>query len=137
MRIFVVVLLFAAFPTFAVEPLSSGALIEKCSSSWEADVRLCQTWVHGFISGAFASRTAKIVTDGEPETFSDRAKRTRISRGRTVYGQNVDAGYCLPVETTLDEVVEKLNAHAEALEKMPEHANQLMLGLLRKHYPCP
>lgn len=136
MRIFLVVLLIGAVPAFAVEPLASSALIEKCSSSWEVDVRLCQTWVHGFIGGAFAARTAKIVAADEPETFSERAKRTRISRGRTVYGQNVDAGYCLPAETTLDELVENLNAHVEALEKVPEHANQLMLGLLRKQYPC-
>ena len=62
MRIFLVVLLFAASPAFAIEPLASSVLIEQCSSSWEyRSGRPCQTWVHGFIGGAFASRTAKIV----------------------------------------------------------------------------
>ncbi len=137
MRILIVGLLFVGFPTLAVEPLASSELIEQCSSIGDAGRQACKAWVRGFIAGAFASRTARYVDPKKPETFSERAKRTRSSRRRTVYGSNFEAGYCLSRETTLDEIVGKLNAHAEALEKVPEHANQLVLGLLRKHYPCP
>lgn len=136
MRIFLVLLLFVAVPAFAVEPLASSALIEQCSSNASTDRRVCKAWVHGFIGGFFASRTAKYASPDEPETYSERARRTRISRGRTVYGRNLQAGYCLPVETTLDEIVDKLNAHVQELATVPKHANQLMLGVLRKQYPC-
>ncbi|MDH3491033.1 MAG: Rap1a/Tai family immunity protein [Gammaproteobacteria bacterium] len=136
MRIFLVVLLFVAVPAFAVEPLASSTLIEQCSGNTGTDRRVCKAWVHGFIGGSFASRTAKYASPDEPETYSERARRTRISRGRTVYGRNIQAGYCLPAETTLDELVDKLDTHVEELAKIPEHANQLILGLLRKQYPC-
>lgn len=136
MRILILVLLFAAFPTFAVEPLASSMLIEQCSSTEDASRQACHFWVHGYIGGAFASRTAKYVDPKKPETFSERVKRTRSSRRRTVYGRNLEAGYCLPDDLTLDVLVGKLNTHVEELERLPELANQLMLGLLRKQYPC-
>ncbi len=130
------ILVLLASPTLAVEPLSSGTLLEQCSSSDYVRRQACRSWIHGFMGGAFASRTAKLTDAEKKETFSERAARTRISRGRAMFGQNHDAGYCVPKETTLDELVEKLAAHAGTLKEIPEHANQLMLGLLRKHYPC-
>lgn len=136
MRRLIVVLLFVGLPAFAVEPLASRALIEQCASDEEASRGTCQAWVHGFIGGAFASRTAKYVDPKRPETFSERAKRTRTSGRGMVYANNVEAGYCLPRETSLAELVEKLNSHAAQMDKVPEQANQLMLGMLRKHYPC-
>ena len=136
MRILILVLLFAAFPTFAIEPLASGVLIEECSSTEEARQQACHYWIHGYIGGAFASRTARYVDPKRPETFSERAKRTRSSRRRTVYGRNLEAGYCLPDDLTIKAVIGELNAHVAELEQVPELANQLMLGLLRKQYPC-
>lgn len=53
-----------------------------------------------------------------------------------MYGQNYDAGYCLPRATTIGELIDKIPSHAASLKQVPEHANQLMLGLLKKHYPC-
>ncbi len=136
MRVLVVSLLFVAVSTFAVEPLASDALIEQCSSTEDASIRACRAWVHGFMGGAFATRAAKYVDSDRPETYSERARRTRISRGREIYGRDSENGYCVPSETTLDEIVDKLVAHTAGLEKVPEQANQLMLGLLRKQYPC-
>ncbi len=136
MRILIAILLVAGLPAFGVEPLASSELIKQCASNDEATRGACQAWVHGFIGGAFASRTAKYVDPKRPETLSERAKRTRAGGRGMVYANNIEAGYCLPRETTLAEVVDKLGSHAAQLEKIPEQANQLMLGLLRKHYPC-
>lgn len=136
MRKPLVALLFLAVPAIAIEPLPSTTLIEQCSSSEESAHQACRSWIHGFVGGAFASRTAKLTDAERKETFSERAARTRISRGRFLYGQNIDAGYCLPRGTTIGELVNKIPAYGASLKQVPEHANQLMLGFLRKHYPC-
>lgn len=133
---YLVVLMFLALPAMAVEPLSSAVLLEKCSSSYEAPHASCRAWVHGFVAGAFASRTARQDAAGKKETFSERATRTRLGRGRDVYGQNFEARYCIPTEITIEQLVAKLNEHAAAAAELPATANQLMLGMLRKQYPC-
>lgn len=133
---YLLILCFVAAPVFAVEPLASSTLLQQCSSDADVNRQACRSWIHGFMGGAFASRTAKRVDDDRKETFSERAARTRISRGRAVYGQNYEANYCVPKETTIAELIDKLNGYAANLKPVPEHANQLMLGLLRKHYPC-
>ena len=136
MRTLIVVLLFAGLPAFAIEPLASSVLIEQCSSTEKASQQACRAWIHGYIGGAFSSRTAKYVDPKRPETFSERAKRTRSSRRNTVYGRNLPANYCLPEDLTLEVLVDGLNTHVNELERTPEFANQLMLGLLRKQYSC-
>lgn len=130
-----VALLFVT-PAAAVEPLSSEEFLERCASSEKTELAACRGWIHGFVGGAFATRTAKPATAKEKETFEERAARTRIGRGRNLYGQNYTASYCIPKETTIDDLVVKLQDHAANAKKLPEHANQLMLAMLRKQYPC-
>ncbi len=130
------VLLFLAVPALAVEPLPSATLLEQCGSSEAPGLQACRSYVHGFIGGAFASRTSKPVEAGSRGSYSERATRTRLSRGRVIYGQHYAAAYCLPSDVTLDDLIVKLRAHAAGLRQVPEHANQLVLGMLRKNYPC-
>ncbi len=137
MRILVFILAFAALPVLAVEPLPSSVLSEQCADTGGDGIKTCRAWVQGFIGGGFATGNARFADPEKSESFTERATRTRVSRGRTVYGPNPDAGYCLLSTTTLDEIIGKLPAHAAGMKSPPEHANQLMLGLLRKHYPCP
>lgn len=133
---YLAILLVLAVPAVAVEPLGSDALLEQCSSSEELAAEACRSWIHGFIGGAFASRTARVSSKKESETYSERATRTRVGRGRNVYGYNYDARYCIPAETTIEQLVERLNEHAAVMKERPLQANQLMLGMLRKNYPC-
>lgn len=124
----------------AVEPLSSEVLLRQCGiyarDSVANEAVSCRAWVQGFIGGAFATRTAVTTDPDKKESFTERATRTRVGRGRLQFGQNYQAGYCLPATATLDEIIAGLNAYAAALERRPEQANQLMLALLRDRYPC-
>ncbi len=134
-RYFLLLFLITA-PAFAVEPLASSDLLQRCSSEDNVSRLACRSWMHGFMGGAFAMRTARPVIPNEKETFSDRAKRTRAAPGRDIYGQNVDARYCVPIGTTIDELADKLIAYAASDKPVPDQANQLMLSFLRKSYPC-
>lgn len=136
MHKYLAILILFALPAMAVEPMSSAVLLEKCSSSYESAHASCRAWIHGFVAGAFASRTAKQDTEKKKESFTERATRTRVSRGRDIYGQNVQARYCIPTESTIEDLVTRLNEYADAVKELPDTANQLMLGMLRKHYPC-
>lgn len=133
---FIVILFFIALPAFAVEPLASNLLLQQCSSDDNVSRLACRSWIHGFIGGANATRIAREAATDQNETFSERATRTRSAPPRRNYGQNYDAQYCVPSGTTIDELADKLIAHAAGLKQMPDNANQLMLGVLRKNYPC-
>ncbi len=133
---YAVVLFFILASAHAVEPLKSDVLLQQCSSEDNVSRLACRSWIQGFMGGAYAIRTGKETKPVKKETFSERAARTRMAPRRDLYGLNYDAKYCVPSGTTIEELADKLIAYAGSLKQVSDHANQLMLGLLRKHYPC-
>ncbi|NNM01402.1 MAG: hypothetical protein HKO62_11670 [Gammaproteobacteria bacterium] len=131
----------AAAPAYAVEPLTASDLLAQCARH-EADpasleTARCRSYLQGFMGGAFALRRAR---SGAPEkaksTFTERAQRTRVGESRLGFGQDRDAGFCVPAELTLSEIVARLNRFALNQAKRPEMANALMMDFLRAEFAC-
>ena len=138
-------LLFAS-PAWAVEALLTPELVSHCEKyhveDAEEDRIFCVRYIQGFIDGAVATdeRVMKNVSSEyeQSETYSQRAKRTRIGSRLDRYGATVYAEYCLGDPVPLKEVVEHVveDARDPALVSKYPLARDLVYKTLRAHYPC-
>ena len=137
--------LFAA-PAWAVEALSTGELLSHCEKYNDEDAEedriFCVRYIQGFIDGAVATdeRVMRNVVEeyGQEESFSQRAKRTRIGSRLDRYGATAYADYCLGDPVPLKEVVEHVVEDASDPKLVAEYplARELVYKSLRLHYPC-
>lgn len=137
--------LFSA-PVWAVEALSTTELVSHCEKYYEDDAGedriFCTRYIQGFIDGAIATdekvmrNVAKEYEQGE--SYSQRARRTRIGSRLDRYGATALAEYCLGDPVPLKEVVEHVVEDARDPELVAEYplARELVYKTLRMHYSC-
>jgi hypothetical protein len=130
---------------WAAKPLNAQELEDYCSQYQAAPMgtegRVCIAYITGFLDGAIATdaRVAENVMGevDQPETFSERAMRTRIRSRLHDYGPSVYAEFCVgepvPVSDVVKFVVQEFGEH-ENLSDMSAHA--IVYASLRRHYPC-
>ena len=131
---------------WAVEALSTAELVSHCDRYHETDATedriFCVRYIQGFIDGAVAtdeSVTRNVAEEYESqESYSERAKRTRIGSRLERFGATVYADYCLGDPVPLREVVEHVvdDSQDEALVAANPLARDLVYSTLRNHYPC-
>jgi hypothetical protein len=131
---------------WAVEKLTTAELVSHCDKyyddSAEEDRIFCVRYIQGFIDGAIATDERvmrNVAKDLEvEETFSERAKRTRIGSRLDRYGATSYAGYCLGDPVPLREVVEFVVEDAQDPQRIIANplARELVYATLRDHYPC-
>ena len=103
---------------------------------------VCLRFRLGFIDGAVATdeRVTRNVAEEyeKQDSYSERAKRTRIGNRLERYGATVDADYCLGDPVPLREVVEHVveDSQDEKLVASNPLARDLVYKTLRSHYPC-
>jgi len=129
----------------AIDPLTAVELREVCAQAAQQpeaiQTRLCLFYVKGFLDGAVAtdSRVAENVASemGEGEGFTERAIRTRVMDRLERFGPSVYAEFCVgqpdPIADVVLHVIEELDLYEE-LEGV--HAQTVVYGALRRHYPC-
>ena len=99
-------------------------------------------YIQGFIDGAVATdeRVTRNVAEEyeKQDSYSERAKRTRIGNRLERYGATVYADYCLGDPVPLREVVEHVveDSQDEKLVASNPLARDLVYKTLRSHYPC-
>ena len=130
----------------AVEALSTEELMSHCQEYHDEQARedriFCVRYIQGFIDGAIATDERvmrNVAKDLEvEETFSERAKRTRIGSRLDRYGATSYAGYCLGDPVPLREVVEFVVEDAQDPQRIIANplARELVYATLRDHYPC-
>ena len=133
-------------PAFAVEALSTDELLSHCDKYYDEDAEedriFCVRYIQGFIDGAIATdeRVMRNVAEeyGEGESYSQRAKRTRIGNRLKRYGATAYADYCLGDPVPLKEVVEHVVEDARDPDLVAQYplARELVYKALRLHYPC-
>jgi len=131
---------------WAVEPLSTAELVLHCDKydqpGAEEDRIFCVRYIQGFIDGAVATdeRVTRNVAEEyeKQETYSERAKRTRVGSRMDRFGATVYADYCLGDPVPLKEVVEHVveDAQDEDLVAATPLARDLVYLTLREHYAC-
>jgi hypothetical protein len=131
---------------WAVEKLTTAELVSHCDKYYddtaEEDRIFCVRYIQGFIDGAIATdeRVMRNVAKEleEEESFSERAKRTRIGSRLDRYGATSYAGYCLGDPVPLREVVEFVVEDAQDPQRIAANplARELVYATLRDHYPC-
>lgn len=144
--IFIAGTLLFAPSAWAVEALTTAELVSHCDryhdESAEEDRIFCVRYIQGFIDGAVAtdervmSNVAKELE--REESFSERAKRTRIGSRLDRYGPTSLADYCLGDPVPLREVVEFVVEDAQDPQRIAANplARDLVYATLRDHYPC-
>ena len=131
---------------WAVEALSTEELVSHCDRYYDEDAEedriFCIRYIQGFIDGAVATDervTRNVAMEYEKEeTFSERAKRTRVGSRLERYGATVYAEYCLGDPVPLREVVEHVVEDSSDKELIAANplARDLVYKTLRTHYPC-
>ena len=130
----------------AVEALTTAELVSHCDRYHDEaaaeDRTFCIRYVQGFIDGAVATDDrvmSNVAGEYETEeTFSERARRTRLGRSFERYGATSYAGYCLGDPVPLQEVVEHVVEDAGDPKLTAAHplAREFVYAILRIHYPC-
>jgi hypothetical protein len=138
--------LLMASSAWAVEALSTAELMSHCDHYAEPvakeDRIFCIRYIQGFIDGAVATDELVMRNVAEEyeksESFSERAKRTRIGSRLDRYGASYYAEYCLGDPVPLAEVVEHVveDSQDEGLVETYPLARDLVYRTLREHYPC-
>ena len=130
----------------AFEPLSAKELASHCVAYAETpeslDAQFCIRYIQGFSDGAIATNT-QVMLNAEAEkktkeTFTERAMRTRKSRG-TKQGRALQyAEFCLGKTIKLKEIVSKVAKNLEQRKKIEDSilARAVVYGILKQEYPC-
>lgn len=131
---------------WAVEALTTAELVSHCDKYHDdtltEDRTFCVRYIQGFIDGAVATDDRVLKTlAGEyeqAETFSERARRTRLGSRFERYGATSYAGYCLGDPVPLQEVVEHVVADAGNPKLTAAHplAREFVYAILQARYPC-
>lgn len=141
------VLLAAGPSAKAVEVLSAEELASHCvllnAEPDGADAQYCIRYIQGFIDGAIAT-DVNVMLNAEtsanvPETFSERAKRTRAPSRSDQHRAAQLAGFCLGDPLPLRDVVDVIVADLQGLDGSAgqgKSAMEVVYASLQQHYPC-
>ncbi|MCX2981141.1 hypothetical protein EYC98_09720 [Halieaceae bacterium IMCC14734] len=148
LTLLVLVLLLGSPKGLAVEVLSIHELASHCerleAEPMSADGQYCVRYIQGFIDGAVAT-DARVMMNVEgaqetEETFSDRAKRTRVPNNADRFRAARLAGFCLGDPLPLRNVVGAIVADLAKLDHgtaADTPAREAVYKSLMEHYPCP
>jgi len=138
--------LWLAPSAWAVEALTTAELVSHCDKYHDdtaaEDRVFCIRYIQGFMDGAVATDDrvmSNVAGEYEAEeTFSERARRTRLGSRFERYGATSYAGYCLGDPVPLQEVVEHVVEDSGDPELTAAHplARELVYAILLTHYPC-
>lgn len=144
---FLIMQLVVAPAVNAVEELSAKELSSHCvlleRHPAGADALYCIRYIQGFIDGAVAT-DARVMLSAESgfagkETFSERAKRTRLPSRMDRFRATTPAGFCLgdplPLRNVVGVIVADLAAMTEE-EEQSALAMDVVYASLQRHYPC-
>ena len=130
----------------AVEILSAQELASHCAEFHEdpqgVDGEYCVRYIQGFIDGAIATDVRVMLNmeaEKDKETFSERAKRTRMIDRNSLTRAAGYAEFCLGDPVPLVEVVTKVVADLDERVKATDSsgtARDVVYESLRRHYPC-
>jgi len=148
-RLCVVIAMLPVVPlAYAVEVLSVHELVSHCefldSEPDGADSQYCIRYIQGFIDGAVVTDVSVMLNletkPNEGETFSERAKRTRMPGHADRIRAARLAGFCLGDPLPLRDVVKLVVADLVELDigDTPDSpARDAVYQSLKDHYPCP
>lgn len=131
----------------AIEVLSIHELVSHCerleADPDGADAQYCVRYIQGFIDGAVAT-DARVMLNveehGSTETFSERAKRTRLPNNTDRFRAARLAGFCLgdplPLRNVVKVIVADLVARGHGAQG-DAPAREAVYESLMAHYPCP
>jgi hypothetical protein len=118
-------------------PLTAAQLRESCIAWTEepgsSGAAACVAYIRGFLDGAI-SIDERIHTPaaGVPESFIDRARRTRLAPAYTGRPQ-----YCVDASVPLSRIIHEVLAHYETRQFSEDlEAAALVAGTLRRFHPC-
>jgi hypothetical protein len=123
--------------TAEINALSADELHNRCLAYLEAPqsevARSCGDYIQGFLAGSpKVTLRARDREQPRHESFAERATRTRLGLQRAPRPR-----YCINTETSLQEFVMKLLAHAKALPPDEGASSSVLLyGVLGRHYKC-
>ena len=137
---------FASTEAEAVEVLSAEELASHCAVFHDdaegVDGQYCVRYIQGFIDGAVATDVRVMLNmeaEQKKESFSERAKRTRMIDRNSLTRAAGYAEFCLGDPVPLVEVVEKVVADLDERVKATDSsgtARDVVYESLRRHYPC-
>ncbi len=132
---------------FALDKMASQQFLSSCQSdkirthslSLNTDRANC----HAFIQGFLASTEKFTLSDEQNPTFEQRALQTRAGGQILNKGITERNPYCFPRQTTLDDIVTKINSEV-ALDSQEvvrsnvslKHAEDVLVLVLKKHFSC-
>ena len=142
----------AVVPLFAVSvdtmsaspPLSASDLYESCTAHVEAprspEALVCASYIQGYLDSArsgaeiFAERTTRCVT---PESWEERAARTRLGKNYWEGLRKRDHRFCLPESATVEDIVRQFIEYLRTHPSAPSSsAAEALAGALRLHHSC-
>lgn len=134
-------LCFVTFPVPAAAPPSASQLRGDCkafvTAPGSAPGARCEAYIQGFLDGnAAASKPPPPGAAAKPETFAERAVRTRV-RERDTYPPRASAVICVAASVPTAQVVAEVNAHLDA--NPPAAGDSAATGVhaaLLARYPC-
>ena len=132
----------------AVEVLSVHELVSHCqvmdSEPEGADAQYCIRYIQGFIDGSVATDVRVMInaeaSSTRPDSFTERAKRTRAPTRKDQFRAARLAGFCLGDPLPLQEVVNSIVADLITLDvddTAQSPARDAVYASLTAHYPCP
>lgn len=131
----------------ALEVLTVQELVSHCEFVDQepegVDGQYCIRYIQGFIDGAVTTDVRVMPGAGaqptSPETFSERAKRTRSATRLDRSRATQLSGFCLGDQLLLRDVVDRVVTDLAALnvdETAQSPARDAVYTALREHYPC-
>lgn len=124
--------------SLAVDGLPLDTLIDDCLA--ESRSPACEAYLQGFVDGAVATDPSVVqnVTDeiSKSESLTQRALRTRIGGYMDRFGESYFAGFCIPAETDIDAVSERIISNLKAVTATDISGRDFVYHQLKLHYPC-
>lgn len=136
-------LCFVTFPVPAAAPPTAGQLRTDCkafvTAPGSALGERCEAYIQGFLDGNAAANKpppGAPAAAAKPETFTERAVRTRV-RGRDTNPPQASGAICVAASVPTAEVVAEVNGH---LDKNPpaagDSAATAVHAALLAGFPC-
>ena len=120
----------------AVEPMTSADLSRLCRDQLagpeDTAEGSCTAYIRGFLAGL---PEVRIGTGPESQPYSNFVQRALQTRVGNRLREQSSPNFCIPRDTTSEDVARRiLNTAADSNQQVA--AEQLMLSVLRQHYPC-
>ena len=124
--------------SLAVEKMGGTDFLSSCQGTeTESDAMengtpvICRAYIQGFLDGLAQFSD---LNQQEP-SFEQRALQTRAQAQMLQDGGLLRSTYCIPDDTSIADIVDKINLETE-LKKSGQDSAEILSSVLRKHFPC-